>query len=137
MKRNRSPGTAGLDERPYQLPHPVKLGLLVAAMLALTFFMTLPPASGAGEAAISPERPAELAHFVRHDCGSCHGLTLRGGLGPPLTPEALAGKPAVYLKNMILDSRHASAMPAWRPLLTEAEVAWIAEQLLRGLPDAR
>ncbi len=30
MKRNRSPGTAGLDERPYQLPHPVKLGLLVA-----------------------------------------------------------------------------------------------------------
>jgi cytochrome c55X len=103
-------------------------------------------AAGAGAAepsrnresnAVTAARQAELVQFVRHDCGSCHGLTLKGGLGPALTPEALAGRPAAYLKAMILDGRRGTAMPGWRPLVTEADAAWIAENLLRGIPDAR
>ena len=86
---------------------------------------------------VSPARQAELLNLVRHDCGSCHGLTLKGGLGPALTPAALSGKPAEYVRAIILDSRHGSAMPAWRGLLTEADVAWIADQLRKGLPDER
>ena len=39
------------------------------------------------------ERARELIHIVRQDCGSCHGLTLAGGLGPALTPEVLADRP--------------------------------------------
>ena len=27
-------------------------------------------------------RQAELTHLVKHDCGSCHGMTMKGGLGP-------------------------------------------------------
>lgn len=84
---------------------------------------------------VGPARQAELVNLVRHDCGACHGLTLKGGLGPPLTPSALSDKPAEYLKAMILDGRHGSAMPGWRPLLSEPEVAWIVEQLQKGLPD--
>lgn len=84
---------------------------------------------------VGSARQAELLNMVRQDCGSCHGLTLKGGLGPALTPSALSGKPAEYLKAMILDGRHGSAMPGWRPLLSEPEVAWIVEQLLKGLPD--
>jgi hypothetical protein len=38
---------------------------------------------------------------------------------------------------MILDSRPGTAMPRWRPLLREAEAAWIVENLARGIPDAR
>ena len=30
----------------------------------------------------SAARQDELLHLLRQDCGSCHGLTLRGGLGP-------------------------------------------------------
>jgi cytochrome c55X len=38
----------------------------------------------------SSEAPAhELVRMVRQDCGSCHGMTLNGGLGPALTVEAL------------------------------------------------
>ncbi len=39
-------------------------------------------------------RQKELVRLVRQDCGSCHGMTLRGGLGPPLLPENLHEKPA-------------------------------------------
>lgn len=106
-----------------------------AVALALLPMAWLPGAAGAD--APPAERRAELVNMVRQDCGSCHGLTLKGGLGPALTPAALSGKPGAYLKAMILDSRHRSAMPAWRPLLSEPEAAWIAEQLLKGLPDER
>jgi cytochrome c55X len=80
----------------------------------------------------SPERQSELLELLRQDCGSCHGLTLKGGLGPALLPEALAGKPPAFLETAILDGRPGTAMPPWRPLLSEAEVAWMVERLLQG-----
>ncbi len=39
---------------------------------------------------ITPERSAKLRHFVLHDCGSCHGMTMKGGLGSALNPDDLA-----------------------------------------------
>ena len=78
------------------------------------------------------ERAAELAHLVVQDCGSCHGLTLAGGLGPDIRPAALDGTPREALAAVILDGVPGTAMPPWRPLLTEAEAAWIAEYLLTG-----
>lgn len=80
----------------------------------------------------APLRGAELEHLVKQDCGSCHGLTLAGGLGPDIRPAALDGMPADVLAEVILDGRPGTAMPPWRPLLTEAEAAWIAEYLLNG-----
>lgn len=73
--------------------------------------------------------------MVRQDCGSCHGLTLRGGLGPPLLPETLRDKPPVGLKYTILFGRPGTAMPPWQPFLSEAEADWIVTQLLRGFPE--
>lgn len=81
--------------------------------------------------AVAPEREHELRHMVRQDCGSCHGLRLTGGLGSPITPEALAGRDPDDLARLILDGLPGSAMPGWRPLLTEAEARWIADYLLR------
>ncbi|HXF65306.1 MAG TPA: cytochrome c [Burkholderiales bacterium] len=95
-------------------------------------------ACAAGGAAAEPPAPArqlELARLVRQDCGSCHGLTLQGGLGPPLTAAALRGKSAEYLRLTILHGRPGTPMPPWRALLTESEAAWIAEQLLKGLTE--
>lgn len=82
----------------------------------------------------SPSRQAELLNLVRQDCGSCHGLRLEGGLGLPLTPQALKEKSPEALKQTILYGRGGTPMPPWGPFLTEAEAGWIVETLLKGLP---
>ncbi len=107
------------------------------AMLALgTALLAAGPAAAAPEGEPTAERQRELAHLVRHDCGSCHGLTLKGGLGPPLLPADLEGLPAEGLALIILDGVPGKPMPPWRGLLPEAEVLWIVEQLQEGSLDA-
>ena len=81
---------------------------------------------------IAPERAAALEHMVLQDCGSCHGLTRKGGLGRPLTPEALAHAETEGLVLIILDGVPGTAMPPWRPMLTEDEAHWIARYLKTG-----
>ncbi len=87
-------------------------------------------AAVAGMPAVAPDRAVELEHMVLQDCGSCHGLTLKGGLGSPITPAALAGRDPEGLTAIILDGVPDTAMPPWRPLLTEPEARWIADYLL-------
>jgi cytochrome c55X len=82
----------------------------------------------------TPERKRALIELVQQDCGSCHGLTLRGGLGPSLRPEALAGKDLDALVAIVLDGVPGQPMPPWRPELSEEEARWLITQLLRGLP---
>jgi len=81
---------------------------------------------------ISIERQAELLYLLKQDCGSCHGMTLQGGLGTPLLPENLANKPPEFLIQTILDGRPNTAMPPWRALLTESEITWLVNVLLAG-----
>lgn len=79
----------------------------------------------------------ELIRLVRQDCGSCHGLTLKGGLGSPLTAEALADKSAESLVPTILHGRPGTAMAPWKTVLTESQARWIAERLVAGFPEER
>ncbi len=90
-------------------------------------------------AAQSPEaaRRAVLTSMVRQECGSCHGMTLKGGLGPALTPDALRDKPADSFVASILSGRNGTAMPPWRDFLSETEAEWIVKQLQRGTFDVR
>ncbi len=92
--------------------------------LAAFVLATLPAA-----AEVPADRAAELEHIVTQDCGSCHGLTRLGGLGSPLTPAALAHADAAGLALIILDGVPGTAMPPWRPLLSEEEALWIADYL--------
>jgi cytochrome c55X len=78
------------------------------------------------------ERAAVLERLVRQDCGSCHGMTLKGGLGPDLRPERLTETPAEALALVILDGRPGTPMPPWRGLLSEADALWIAGYLKGG-----
>jgi cytochrome c55X len=87
--------------------------------------------AAAASAAAEPD-PAGLERLVRQDCGSCHGMTLKGGLGPDLRAETLAGRDPADLALIILDGLDGTAMPPWRPLLSEAEADWIARYLLTG-----
>ena len=83
-------------------------------------------------AEVPPDRARALEHMVLQDCGSCHGLTMKGGLGRPLTPDALAHAEPGGLALIILDGIPGTAMPPWRPLLSPAEVDWIVTYLLTG-----
>ncbi|MFB2530587.1 cytochrome c [Paracoccus sp. p4-l81] len=97
--------------------------LMIGALLALPQM--------AGAQPIAPARQAELEHIVTQDCGSCHGLRLTGGLGRAITPDDLEGRDPEVLALLILDGVPGTAMPPWRPLLTEAEARWIADYLLK------
>lgn len=83
---------------------------------------------------VSQERATELAHMVKHDCGSCHGMTLKGGLGPSLLPEQFKDKNIEYIKLSILHGRAGTAMPPWNAILSDSDAQWIAEYLLTGKP---
>ena len=97
--------------------------------LALSLVIMAPLAANED---ISSNRQQELRNLLVQDCGSCHGLTMRGGLGPALLPTVLEGKSAEYISSVILNGRPGSAMPAWRSLLSPAEARWMADRLLQG-----
>lgn len=87
-------------------------------------------ASGAG---VPDERQRELRHLLLQDCGSCHGLTMRGGLGRSLLPETLAGRDDAALAEAILHGIRGTAMPPWRGELTREEANWMVRELRRGV----
>lgn len=101
-------------------------------------FVLLPllfsPWAGASEGAAFAE---ETIRLVRQDCGSCHGMSLQGGLGTPLTREALAGQSAEALAIIILHGKHGTAMPPWKSLLSATQAQWIAERLIEGFPEEK
>lgn len=78
-------------------------------------------------------RQAELMHRLKHDCGSCHGMTLKGGLGPPLLPEALAGKDRDGLAAIVLNGVPGTPMPPWDIEISAAEAAWLVARLQQGI----
>lgn len=104
------------------------------AVLALTA-MVSPALADLPTTVPSAERQLALTRFVRQECGFCHGLKLTGGLGSPLTAQALAGKPPEALEAAILYGLSGTAMPGWSPYLNEADVAWIVAMLLKGFPE--
>lgn len=79
-------------------------------------------------------RQKELINMVRQDCGSCHGLTLQGGLGPALLPSDLKDKPAESLVATVMMGRPGTAMPGWAPFMSEQEAEWIVARLMQGFP---
>lgn len=105
-------------------------------IVALPVLVGLAASAMAGPAQ-DPEaaRRQALVRMVRQDCGSCHGMRLTGGLGPPLTPAALADKPVESLSATIFHGRPGTPMPGWRTMLSAGEAAWIASQLVVGFPE--
>jgi cytochrome c55X len=89
--------------------------------------MLLTGSSGADQP--TPARQQELRNLLKHDCGACHGLQLKGGLGPSLLPEVLAGKSDALLMDTIQNGRPGTAMPPWKPFLTLDETQWLIRQL--------
>lgn len=113
--------TAGRRTRKGVLPITATLGALIIATSAVSAI-----------AEVTPERQQELRHLLRHDCGSCHGMTLKGGLGPALLPDRLKLFPREILYSTVLEGRPGTPMPPWRGILTEEEARWLVDRILEG-----
>ncbi|MCP4935796.1 MAG: cytochrome c [bacterium] len=107
---------------------------LAAAFIVFLFSSPLATAQE-GASVLDAKRQNELVYLVRQDCGSCHGMTLKGGLGTPLLPPNVKDTPIEALVSIILDGVPDTPMPPWRGLLSETEAEWIARQLKKGLPE--
>jgi cytochrome c55X len=88
-----------------------------------------------GALATEPDaaRRDELIHRLRHDCGSCHGLTLKGGLGPALLPADLVERDNDVLLDVIMNGIPGTPMPPWKFELSESEARWLIAKLKKGL----
>lgn len=95
--------------------------------------LSLLVASSPAAEPLTAARRAELHDLLVQDCGSCHGLTMHGGLGPALLPDTLRDKPRELLIDTVMNGRADTAMPPWAPLLSREEAAWMIDQLQRGL----
>ncbi len=104
----------------------MKKSLYIVALLFAQLF------TQSAIAEVDSARQDELLYFIKHDCGSCHGMTLKGGLGPALLPETLSAQPTGYLVTTIMEGRKNTAMPPWKTMLSHDDAIWIAEQLQSG-----
>ena len=106
----------------------LKAGWWPAGVLVVAYCLL----SSAVLAAPDAERKEELRYLLEQDCGSCHGLTRKGGLGSPLLPENVAETPDEILLEVILEGIPGTPMPPWRGQLTEREAHWLVDVLLEG-----
>jgi cytochrome c55X len=102
------------------------MGIALVGMAVVSGARAEPPA----------ERQEELLYRLRQDCGSCHGMTLKGGLGPALLPDTLAARSEHDLAAVILNGVPGTPMPPWDFEISGDEARWLARQLKRGLDDA-
>jgi len=104
--------------------------VLRRALLALCWL----PLAALADGSLSAEREAELETLLYQDCGSCHGMTLRGGLGPALPASRMNAYSRDSLAALILHGVAGTAMPGWQDLLTEQEALWLADHLQNDNP---
>ena len=111
------------------LANTMKFWFVVPAILCV---MTACAEMSSLEAAPDKNRQAYLANLLEQDCGSCHGLKLKGGLGTPLRPEVLKERSDETLMETILGGIPGTPMPAWKGLLSEADTKWLIKLLREG-----
>jgi len=102
------------------------------ASRAAILFAALLSASGASATDYTALSGDRLAEFVRQDCGSCHGLTMKGGLGRPLTADRLTHFDVESIRDIVIDGIPGTAMPPWAGILTDEQADWIARRLKEG-----
>ena len=109
---------------------PFYKALLIAG---LTVGMMVGDASATGVEVPNAVRADALIYQLKQDCGSCHGLTLKGGLGPALLPANLVEKDDEILVDTILNGRPGTPMPPWQFEINKSEAQWLVHILKEGL----
>jgi cytochrome c oxidase subunit 2 len=85
--------------------------------------------SGAPSGAEGTVQGKPIAEFYQNTCSPCHGQQRQGGIGLPLTPEALT-QPDDFYFDTIKNGRAGTVMPAWGDAgLTDEEIRTLVEFL--------
>jgi len=69
-------------------------------------------------------------------CASCHGATRLGGMGAALLPENLSRLKKADAAGVIADGRPGIQMPAYRQILSQAQIAELVELIYTPLASA-
>ncbi len=102
---------------------------LKTSLFLFTLLFALTHAQADERTEPSSLRKQQLAHLLKHDCGSCHGMTLNGGLGPALSPDSLRDKPDELLFITIQQGRPGTPMPPWKTQLSDVDIHWLIHLL--------
>ena len=113
--------------RPKTMNSRIPLWAAKACLTAVLLATSITPVWS--EDSIPATRQKELLYLLQQDCGSCRGLTFKGGLGTPLLPANLADKPDDSLVEIIMQSLPGRPMPPWRFLLEEKEAAFLVRAM--------
>jgi mono/diheme cytochrome c family protein len=119
-------------------PNPQPEGLTPVPTLAPAATLTLipsleepPPTSGEPVASPQPEGEAEApagdpdngAMVFAQNCAACHGENAEGGaVGPTLVSDELKAQDDEFYRQVILNGREGTAMPAWEGRLSTQEI---------------
>lgn len=106
-----------------------RMTAVVAGMTGLVLGIVAEGVTATPDAA----RQQQLLHLLKQDCGSCHGMTLQGGLGPDLLASRLAALPREFLVTTITKGRPGTPMPPWETLLSADDIGWLVDELQRGV----
>ncbi len=78
---------------------------------------------------------AEPEALYAENCAACHGETRLGGTGPALIPETLRRMRGPKLTQVITHGRAATQMPGFDGVISESEIAALADWLNTPLED--
>ncbi len=118
-----------------RMRHTKLISVFTFLSAGIVAFSTSANQADTAQETLTNTRQNQLIHMLKQDCGSCHGMTLKGGLGPALLPKNLKGKPTLFLENTIFYGRPGTAMPPWQGILTKEEVTWLTQQLQQGIEN--
>jgi cytochrome c55X len=101
-------------------------------MKKLVFVLLALFASSSFAAEPSAEKQAEIRTMLKNTCSSCHGVDLKGAIGPALKPETLGSKSDELLIDTIYNGRKGTMMSSWKASMNKDEIAWLVGILKSG-----
>lgn len=101
-------------------------------MKKLVFVLLALFASSSFAAEPSAEKQAEIRTMLKNTCSSCHGVDLKGAIGPALKPETLGNKADEMLIDTIYNGRKGTMMSSWKASMNKDEIAWLVGILKSG-----
>lgn len=101
---------------------------MMKKLLCLLFFVS----SSCFAAEPTAERQTEIRELVKNTCAGCHGVDLKGAMGPSLQPAALASKTDELLIETITNGRKGTMMSSWKSTFSADEIKWLVGSLKSG-----
>lgn len=111
------------------IAHRSQVKELAAELAAAT--VRWPQAAAPARLVVTPELARKGAAVFQANCTGCHGVDLKGGIGPNLTDDTWihGGRPEQIVQT-ITNGVAAKGMPTWGPILGPEKINQVAAYIL-------